>query len=158
VDQVLDPTGPQRSRRWVRRTERRGLTLSPLGRLLLLRPEGMPDAAIRLAPTLPPPPPEPGEEAGRRFLLLAIPALLLGGLLAYLLFWEIISLGVSAPSRMLLGLVAGVGPLLLLGLFLRPSMLARDRYLEALAAWDGEVRKAGSHWVCGECGEVTPPG
>jgi hypothetical protein len=116
----------------------------------------MPETAVRLGALLPPPPPEPGEEAGRRFLFLAIPALLLGGLLAYLLFWEIVSLGVSAPTRMLLGLVSGVSPILLLGLVLRPSTAARDRYLETLAAWDAEVRGAGSHWVCGECGEITP--
>ncbi len=116
----------------------------------------MPEAVSRAASALPPPPPEPGEAAGRRFLLLAGPTLLAGALLAYSLLWEVVSLGVSPPVRMGIGVAMGVGPLLLLGLAVRPSVAARDRYLEALATWDQEIRKAGSHWVCGACGEVSP--
>jgi len=153
---VVEPPLPGRSRRWVNRPERRGVTLSPLARTVLLRPQGMSETARRLSSILPPPPPEPGEEAGRRFLLLAGPALVLGGGLAYLALWNILSLDLFGSLRMLLGGALGVGPLLLLGILLRPSTAARDRYLEALGEWDREVRKAGSHWVCGQCGEVTP--
>jgi hypothetical protein len=138
----------------VKRQERWGVTLSTLGRMILLKRTKDSELAQWLASTLPPPPPDPGDQALNRFLKLSLPTLVAGGLLAFALVPFIIGLPVSYVLHIVIGLVLALAPLLLLAWVVRVTRWKQTHHMRELSAWDRTIRDVEHHRICMNCGQV----
>lgn len=145
---------PRNPRNWVKRQERWGVTLSTLGRMIMLGRTKDSELATWLASTLPPPPPDPGDQALGRFLKLSLPVLVGGGLLAFGLVPVIIEIPVSYVLHIVIGLAIALAPLLVLAWLVRATRRRQAQYARDLGAWDRQVRDVEQHRICMECGQV----